>query len=103
MPIGRTCAGSCIPTSNGALGVDWTSLVVKDLVKLVLRLVTLLNTRCTIHSVDCVVGLALACRIPLVAWPSTVVVALSIVVVVATREAAAFLFFFVRLVLHHVS
>jgi len=86
-----------------ALGVDWTSLVVKNLVEQVLRFVALLTTRGAIHSADCIVRLTLAHMIPLVARPSTVIVALPIVVVVATREAAAFLLFFVRPVLHHVS
>ena len=86
-----------------ALGVNWASLVVENLVELVLRLVALLTMLGAIHSADCIVRLMLAHRIPLVARLSTIVVALSIVVVVATREAAAFLFFFVRLVLHHVS
>ena len=86
-----------------ALGVNWASLVVENLVELVLRLVTLLITRGAIHSVDCIVRLMLACRIPLVARPSMVIVALPIVVIVATREAAAFLLFFVGPALHHVS
>ena len=86
-----------------ALGVDWTSLIVKDLVELILRLVALLTTRCAIHSADCVVRLTLARRIPLVVGPSTVVVALPIVVVVMAWGVTAFLFFFVRPALHHVS
>ena len=82
---------------------NWASLVVENLVELVLWFVALLTTRGAIHSADCIVRLTLARRIPLVARPSTIVVALPIVVVVATREAAAFLLFFVRPVLHHVS
>jgi hypothetical protein len=42
-------------------------------------------------------------RIPLVAGPSTVVVALPIVVVVAAGKATAFLLLFVCLALHHVT
>ena len=71
-----------LPHRVVALGVDWTSLVVKNIVELVLRLVTLLTTRGAIYSANSVVRLAFACRIPLVVWPSTVVVALPIVVVV---------------------
>ena len=41
-------------------------------------------------------------RIPLVAGPSTVIVALPIVVVVAAWEATTFLLFFVCPALHHV-
>ena len=78
-----------------ALGVDWTSLVVKNLVELILRLVALLTTRGAIHSADCVVRLAFTRRISLVAGPSTVVVALPIVVVVTAWEAASFLLLFV--------
>ena len=83
--------------------MDWTSLAVKDLVELVLRLVALLSTRCAIHSADCVVRLTLARRIPLVAGPSTVVVALPIVVVVVAGEVTVFMLFFVCPALHHVS
>ena len=86
-----------------ALGVDWTSLVVKNLVKLVLRLVALLTTRGAIHGAHSVVRIALTCRIPLVTGPSMVVVALPIVVIVTAWEATAFLLFFVRPALHHVS
>ena len=78
-------------------------LCVKNLVELVLRLVALLTAQGTIHSADRVVRLALARGIPLVAGPSTVVVALPIVVVVAAWEATAFLLFLVCPVLHHVS
>ena len=75
----------------------------KDLVELILRLFILLATRGAIHSTDSIVRLALARRIPLVAWPSTVVMTLSIVVVVTAWEATEFLLFFVRPALHHVS
>ena len=92
-----------LPHRVVALGVDWASLVVENLVELVLRLVALLTTRGAIHSADCAVRLALARRIPLVAGPSTVVVVLPIVVVVAAGEATAFLLFFVCPALHHVS
>ena len=71
-----------LPHQVIALGVDWTSFVEKDLVKLVLWFVALLTTRCAIHSADSVVRLTLTRRIPLVAGPSTVVVALPVVVVV---------------------
>jgi len=83
--------------------VDWTSFVVKYLVELVLRFVALLAMRCVIHSADSVVRLTLTRRIPLVAGPSTVVVALPIVVVVAAGEATAFLLLFVYPTLHHVT
>ena len=86
-----------------AFGVDWTYLVVNNLVELVMRLVALLTAQNAIHSADCVVRLALARRIPLVAGPSTVIVALPIVVIVAAWEATAFLLFFVHPTLHHVS
>ena len=56
--------------------MDWTFLVVKNLVKLVLWLVVLLTMRGAIHSADSVVRLTLTRRIPLVAGPSTVIVAL---------------------------
>ena len=82
--------------------MDWTSLVVKNLVELVLQFVTLLTTRGAIHSAYSVIRLALTRRIPLVTGPSTVVVALPIVVVVAAWEAAAFLLLFVCPALHHV-
>ena len=86
-----------------ALGVNWASLVVKNPVELVLRLVALLTMRGAIHSADCVVRLTLAHRIPLVARPSMVVVALPIIGIVVAREAAVFLLFFIRPALHHVS
>jgi hypothetical protein len=92
-----------LPHRVVALRVDWTSLVVKNLVELVLRLVALLTTRGAIHSADSVVRLAFTRRIPLVVGPSTVVVTLPIVVVVTAWEATAFLLFFVRPALHHVS
>ena len=76
-----------LPHQVVALGVDWASLVVENLVELILRLVALLTTQGAIHSADCIVRLALARRIPLVARASTVVVALPIVVVVAAGEA----------------
>ena len=92
-----------LPHQVVALGVNWASLVVENLVELVLRRVALLTTQGAIHSADCIIRLTLANRIPLVARPSTVVVALPIVVVVVTREAAVFLLFFIRSALHHVS
>ena len=42
-----------LPHRVVALGVDWTSLVVKNLVELVLRLVVLLTMRGAIHSTEC--------------------------------------------------
>ena len=80
-----------------ALGVYWAPLVVKDLVELILRLFILLTMQGTIHSTDSIV------RIPLVAWPSTVVITLSIVVVVMTWEVAPLLLLFVCPTLHHVA
>ena len=62
-----------------ALGVDWTSFVVKYLVELVLWFVSLLTTRCAILGADSVIRLTLTRRIPLVAGPSTVIVALPVV------------------------
>jgi len=85
-----------------ALGVDWASLVVENLVELILRLIGLLTTRGAIHSADYIVRLALARMIPLVARASTVVVALPIVVVVAAGEVTAFLLLFVSPALHHI-
>ena len=69
----------------------------------VLRLIALLTARCAIHSADSVIRLTLTHRIPLVAVPSTVIVALPVVVIVTAWEAAVFLLFFVGLALHHVS
>ena len=92
-----------LPHRVVALGVDWASLIVENLVELVLRLVALLTTRGAIHSANCIVKLALAPRIPLVARASTVVVALPIVVVVAAGEATMFLLFFLSPALHHIS
>ena len=92
-----------LPHRVVALGVDWTSLVVKNLVELVLRLVALLTTRGAIHSADCIVRITLARRIPLVAVASTVVVALLVVFVVAAGKVTAFLLLSVCLVLHHVT
>ena len=68
-------------------------------------LVALLAAWCAIHSADSVVRLTLAHRIPLVAGPSTVVVALPVVVVVvvATGKATVFLLLFICPVLHHVT
>src|SRR6185436_11552706 len=63
-----------LPHRVVALGVDRASLVVENLVELVLRLVALLTTWCAIHSADSVVRLTLARGIPLVAWPSMIVV-----------------------------
>ena len=62
--------------------MDWAPLVVKDLVELILRLFILLTTWSAIHGADSVIWHAFACRIPLVAGPSTVVVKLPVVVVV---------------------
>ena len=98
----RLAQDRAFPHRVVALGVDWTPLVVENLVELVLRLVALLTTWGAIHSADCIVRLTLARRIPLVARPSTVVVALPIVVVVMAWEATAFLLFFIGPVLHHV-
>jgi hypothetical protein len=78
-----------------ALGVDWAPLVVQDLIELILRFFCLLTTRGAILSADSVIWHAFACRIPLVAGPSTFVVGLPIVVVVTPWEAAALLFLFV--------
>ena len=86
-----------------ALRVDWTPLVVKNLVKLVLRLIDLLTTRGAIHGADSVVRLTLTCRIPLVAGPSMVVVVFPVVVVVAAGKATAFLLLFICPALHHVT
>jgi hypothetical protein len=86
-----------------ALGTDWAPFIVKDLVKLIMRLFVLLTTRGAIHSNDSIVRLALARRIPLVAGPSKVIVTLPVVVVVTAWEAAAFLLLFISLVLHHVA
>ena len=69
------------------LRLDWTSFVVKYLVELVLRLVAFFTTRGAIHSADGVIRLAFMCRIPLVAGPSTVVVALPVVVAVVGGES----------------
>ena len=74
----------------------------ENLVELILWLVALFTTRSAIHRADCVIRLALVCRVPLVARASTVVVALPIVVVVAAGEATAFLLLFVSLALHHI-
>ena len=92
-----------LPHRVVALGVDWAPLVVKDLVELILRLFILLATRSAIHGTNSIVGLALARGIPLLAGPSTIVVAPPIVVVVTAWEATAFLLFFVRPALHHIS
>ena len=83
--------------------MDWTSLVVKNLVELVMRLVTLLTTWGAIHSADSVVRLACTRRIPLVVGPSTVVVTLPVIVIVTAREATVFLLLFVCPALHHVA
>ena len=74
--------------------MDWAPLVMKYLVKLILWLFVLLTMRGVIHSPDNIVGLAFARRIPLVAGPSMVIVALSIVVVAMAWEETAFLRFF---------
>ena len=86
-----------------ALGVDWTPLVVENLVELVLQLVAPLTTRCAIHSADCIVWLTLTRRIPLVAGASTVIVAFPVVVIVAAGKVTAFLLLFVCPALHHVT
>ena len=52
-----------LPHRVVALGVDWASLVVENLVELILRLVALLTTRGAIYSADCIVRLAHARRI----------------------------------------
>ena len=83
--------------------MNWTPLIVKNLIELVLRLVALLTTRGAIHSADCIVRLALARRIPLVARPSTIIVMLPIVVVVTARQTVALLLLFVCTALHHVA
>ena len=57
-----------LPHRVVALGVDWAPLVVKDLVILIMRLFILLTTWSAIHSPDSIVRLALARRIPLVAY-----------------------------------
>ena len=103
MPTRRICAGSCTPTSSGCSWGGWTSFIVKYLVELVLRFVTLLTMRCAIHGADSVVRLTLTRRIPLVAGPSTVVVALPVVVVGAAGKVTAFLLLFVCPELHHVT
>ena len=79
------------------------SLIVEDLVKLILRLLILLTTWSAIDGADGVIWLALARWIPLVAKPTTVIIALPIVVAVTSREAAALLFLFVCPALHHVA
>ena len=86
-----------------ALGVNWASLVVENFVELVLRLIALFTARGVIHSADCIVRLTLACRIPLIAGPSTVVMTLPAFVVVAEGEVTTFLLFFIRPALHHVT
>ena len=83
--------------------MDWTPFVVKNLVELILRFVALLTMRGAIHGADSVVRLTLTRRIPLVAGPSTVVVALPVVVVVAAGKATAFLLLFICPALHHVT
>ena len=75
----------------------------KDLVELVLRLVALLTTRCAINSADSVVRLTLTRGIPLVAGPSTIIVALPVVIVVAAGKVTTFLLLFVCPALHHVT
>ena len=92
-----------LPHRVVALGVDRTPLVVKNLVELVLRLVTLLTTRCAIHGANSVVMLTLTRRISLVAGPSMVVVALPVVVIVAAGKATALLLLFICPALHHVT
>ena len=86
-----------------ALGVDWTPFVVKYLVELVLRFVALFTMRCAIYSADSVIRLMLLRRIPLVAGPSMIVVALPVIVVAVAGKAAAFLVLIIYPVLHHVT
>ena len=86
-----------------ALGVDWSPLVVEDLVELILRLFVLFTTRGAIHGADSVVWLTLTRRIPLVAGPSTVIVALPVVVVVAAGKATVLFLLFICPTLHHVT
>ena len=73
-------------TKNDRQQVDWAPFVVKDLVKLILRLFILLAMQGVIHGTDSIVGFALSCGIPLVAGPSSIVVMLHVVVIVAARE-----------------
>jgi len=91
-----------LPHRVVALGMDWASFGVENLVELIMWFVALLTTWGAIHSADCIVRLALVRRIPLVARASTVIEALPIVVVVAAGEATAFLLLFVSPALHHV-
>ena len=91
-----------LPHRVVAIGVDWTSFVMKYLIELVLRFVALLTTWCAIHSADNIVWLALAHGILLVAGPSTVIVALPIVIVMMAWEATVLLFFFVCPALHQI-
>ena len=86
-----------------ALGMDWASFGVENLIKLIMWFVALLTTRGAIHSADCIIRLALERGIPLVAGASTVVEALPIVVIVAAGEATAFLLLFICPALHHVT
>jgi len=86
-----------------ALGVNWASLVVENLIELVLRLVSILTTWGAINSADCIVRLAPARRIPLVARAYMVVMVLPIVVVVVAGEATTFLLFYISPALHHIS
>ena len=62
-----------LPHRVVALGMDWTSFGVENLVELILRFVALLTTRGAIHSADCIVRLALARGIPLVDGASAIV------------------------------
>ena len=75
-----------LPHRVVALGMGWASFGVENLIKLILQFVALLTTRGAIHSADCIVRLALARRIPLVARASTAVEALPIVVIVAAGK-----------------
>ena len=86
-----------------ALRVDWAPFVVEDLVELILRLLILLTPQSAIHDAHSVIWLVLARRIPLVAGPSTVVVALPVVVAVATGKVTAILLLFICPALHHVT
>ena len=83
--------------------MDWTPLVVKDLVELILRLFILLTTRGAIHGTNSIVRLVFERGIPLVTGPSSVVVTLPVIIVVTTREAAALFLLFVCPALHHIA
>ena len=92
-----------LPHRVVALGVDWTPFVMKDLVELILWFFSLFTTRGAIHGADSIVRLALMRRVPLVAGPSAVVVALPVVIFIWTWEAAALLLLFICPALDHVA